>query len=74
MTRPKYVTVNGARVWASTKLRCGCTGYHFPHRRGGGACEHSPRADYYRAKRAGLPESEAQELLSAAQLESMFPL
>lgn len=74
MTQRKYVTVNGARVWANTVLRCTCTGYHFPHRRGGGACEHSPRADYYRAKRAGLSESEARELLSAAQLESMFPL
>lgn len=74
MTRQKYTTVNGARVWTGTYLRCCCTGYHFPHRRGGGACEHSPRADYYRAKRAGLSESEAQALLSAAQLESMFPL
>ena len=25
-----------------TRINCHCTGYHFPHRHGGGACEHNP--------------------------------
>lgn len=54
--------------------KCQCGGYWFPHRKGGGACDHSSRADYYRALRAGLPLSECQQLLSAADLERMFPL
>jgi hypothetical protein len=44
-------------------------GYWFPHRRGGGACEHSPRRNFYEALRAGLPESEAMGELSVADLE-----
>lgn len=54
------------------RLVCWCTAYWFPHRHGGGACEHSSRARYYAALRAGLPE--ALEFLSAADLRRMFPL
>lgn len=54
--------------------KCDCGGYHFPHRIKGGACYHSPRADYYHALRAGVPLKEAMELLSAADLERMSPL
>jgi hypothetical protein len=53
---------------------CWCGGYWFPHRKGGGACEHSPRADYYIALRYGATQSEAMEWLSSAQIEKMFPL
>lgn len=53
---------------------CGCMGYAFPHRKGGGACEHSPRADYYAALRAGVDESEALQLLWADKLERMRPV
>lgn len=48
--------------------------YWFPHRKGGGACEHSSRAHYYAATRAGLPEAECMEFLSAADMRRMFPL
>lgn len=54
--------------------KCQCGGYHFPHRKGGGACHHGTRADYYAAVRAGLPTAECLALLSAADLERMFPL
>lgn len=53
------------------RLVCGCGGYLFPHRKHGGACEHSPRADYYQALRAGVPEDEALQLLWADKLERM---
>lgn len=53
--------------------KCDCGGYHFPHRRGSGACHYSSRADYYAAVRAGLPAEECQQLLSAADLRRMFP-
>ncbi len=36
---------------------CGCGGYHFPHRKGSGACHSSPRAEYYAAVRANDPEA-----------------
>lgn len=54
--------------------KCDCGGYHFPHRRGGGACIHSERADFYHALRQGVPLSEAMQLLTAGQLEAMFPV
>jgi hypothetical protein len=61
--------------WARhQRLKCGCMGYHFPHRKKGGACIYSPRADYYAALNAGRPLSEAMEFLSAADLERMFPV
>lgn len=48
----------GSRRWQrNRRLKCGCMGYHFPHRRGGGACDHSPTADYHRAKRDGDPDA-----------------
>ena len=70
----RYIRINGVRVWNNTVNRCNCLGYHFPHRKGSGACESSPCGDYYQAKRHGMPESEAQALLSVAQLERMFPV
>lgn len=51
------------------RLVCDCGGYHFPHRKGGGACEHSPRVEYYLALRADEPEPLA--LLWADKLERM---
>lgn len=54
--------------------KCGCMGYWFPHRKGEGACEFSPRADYYAALRRGLSQAEAMQLLSVADLEKFFPL
>ena len=35
------------------RLKCACSGYHFPHRRGGGACTHSKTGAYHAARRAG---------------------
>ena len=56
------------------RIVCHCGGYHFPHRRTGGTCEHSSRAHYYAATRAGLSLAERMEFLSAADLRRMFPL
>lgn len=53
--------------------KCECGGYWFPHRRGGGACSHSPRADYYLALRQGMSQAEAMQLLAVHILERMFP-
>lgn len=50
---------------------CVCGGYHFPHRKGGGACEHSPTADYHHALRQGMPKEEALQLLWSHQLEKI---
>ena len=60
--------------WRNTRLRCDCLGYHFPHRKSGGACEHSPRRSYYWALRNGATRQDAMLELSAAQIEVMFPL
>lgn len=54
--------------------KCWCSGYWFPHRRGGGACVHCSRADFYAARRSGLSLSQAQELLSVADLRKLFPV
>jgi hypothetical protein len=59
------------RYKRNQRLKCQCGGYWFPHRKGGGACDFGPRADYYRALRQGLSKAEAESFLSAAQLEKM---
>jgi len=56
------------------RQKCKCLGYWFPHRKGGGACEHSSKADYYHALRQGLSQAEAMQLLSVSDLEKLFPL
>lgn len=61
-------------TWRNTRLRCDCMGYHFPHRRGGGACDSSPRRDYYHALRCGMDKGEALAMLSADQLERWAPV
>lgn len=62
-----------SRTWNYWKKhkeqKCECIGYWFPHRKGGGACEFSVRADYYAAKRQGLSEAEALQLLNSSVLE-----
>lgn len=58
----------------NTRLACRCMGYHFPHRRRGGACEQNSAADYWRGLRSGLTKEEAMQLLSAADLDRMFPI
>lgn len=58
----------------NTRLRCDCGGYWFPHRRGGGACEHSTRRDFYAVLRGGGSLAEAQQMLTSDQLDQMFPL
>jgi hypothetical protein len=65
----------GSKRWKRNRTRkCDCGGYHFPHRKGSGACIYGTRADFYAARRAGLPLKQCMELLSAADLERMFPL
>lgn len=40
--------------WARNhRLKCLCLGYHFPHRRSGGACDHSRTRDFHLALRQG---------------------
>jgi len=56
------------------KQKCTCGNYWFPHRKGSGACEHSSRRDYHLAIRHGVDKLEAMQLLSANDLEWMFPL
>jgi hypothetical protein len=34
---------------------CSCYGYHFPHRKGGGACEHSKTCEIHLARRTKDP-------------------
>ena len=53
---------------------CGCGGYHFPHRKGGGACDYSLYADYHRALRAGVPAHLARELIPSNHLEYLHEL
>lgn len=43
------------------RLVCWCTGYWFPHRKGGGACDHSKSRDIHLARRRG----DAEMLLQA---------
>lgn len=67
--------LRSAAKWRNTRLRCDCMGYHFPHRKTGGACVHSPRRTYYEMLRAGMSQAEAMcEGLTAGQIEAMFPL
>lgn len=63
--------VPAPRTWRNTRLKCECGGYHFPHRKTGGACYHGPRSDYYLALRAGTTRNEAEQLLWSTQLERM---
>lgn len=35
------------------RVPCRCGGYHYPHRLGGGACDHSPTRALHIAKRGG---------------------
>jgi hypothetical protein len=46
-------------IWRDKRGRrvCACGGYHFPHRRGGGACDHSKTCAIHRAKRLKDPEA-----------------
>jgi len=74
VSRAGWRGFRSASTWEATRERCDCMGYWFPHRRGGGACEHSPRRNFYEALRAGLPESEAMGELSVADLERFYPL
>lgn len=41
------------------RLKCGCMGYHFPHRKGGGACEHSRTHIYWKCRQQGMDHMEA---------------
>lgn len=61
------------RYRRNQRLKCVCGGYHFPHRRGGGACRHGPRGNYYEALRCGLSVDEAKKLLNPQDLARMFP-
>jgi hypothetical protein len=48
-----------------------CAGYWFPHRCGGGACEESPKAEYYSLLRQGASKAEAEQTLAVHVLERM---
>lgn len=58
----------------NTRLRCDCGGYWFPHRKGGGACDHGERRAFYIALRNGATLREAMTELTPDQLNDMFPL
>ncbi len=44
------------RKMRRAKGLCGCTGYHYPHRKGGGFCEHGSLCNYYRNRVLYGPE------------------
>lgn len=49
-----------SRRWRrNQRLKCICGGYHFPHRRAGGACHTSRTRVYHEAKRRGMDHDEA---------------
>ena len=60
-----------ASLQMANRQVCRCGGYAFPHRRSGGACDHSPLRDYYLAVRQGVPKPEAETLLWADKLEKL---
>ena len=68
-------TAEGAWVDKRGKLVCGCGGYHFPHRKTGGACMHGPpaRVDYYHALRQGMPENDCMAMLGVGDLRRLYP-
>lgn len=71
MSSTLFTRMARRRLWRNTLHRCDCGGYHFLHRRTGGACIHGPRSDYYHALRQGMPRNEAEALLSVNQLERL---
>ena len=51
----------GSPRWRrNQRLKCGCGGYWFPHRKGGGACESSKTRNIHLAVRTKDPELIAQ--------------
>ena len=56
------------RYWRRhQEQKCECGGYHFPHRRGGGACDASPRQAIYIAIRGGCAHEIAHVRFEFAQ-------
>jgi hypothetical protein len=56
LLRPKPArTIVALKSW-QRPTPCWCGGYWFPHRIGGGACEHSKTCDIHRAIRTGDEE------------------
>lgn len=60
----------------NTRLRCDCGAYHFPHRKGGGACDHATpgKRDYFLMLRQGVSAATAMAELSEADLNRLHPL
>lgn len=48
------------------RLVCECGGYWFPHRKGGGACDHSIRRDIHLAIRFKCKEALTEALIAFA--------
>lgn len=58
----------GSPRWRrNQRLKCLCGGYHFPHRRAGGACDHSPTRDIHLAKRSGEQADVDNAILALAE-------
>lgn len=54
----------GSPRWRrNQRLKCGCSGYWFPHRRGGGACEASPTRYMHVLSRGRTREEAAEAIL-----------
>lgn len=62
--------------WRNTRLRCDCGAYHFPHRKGGGACDRATpgKRDYFLMLRQGVSAATAMAELSEADLNRPHPL
>jgi hypothetical protein len=62
----KRVTVVRQFMTRNQRLKCICGGYHFPHRRGGGACVDSKTRAIHMAIRGGDPDEIAEARLEYA--------
>ncbi len=63
----------GSRRWRrNQRLKCECGGYHFPHRRGGGACAHSKTCRLHWAIRGGDPDDIANAKVEHAMANTVL--
>lgn len=68
LRRIHNATLRSVGVWLDKRGRrvCACGGYHFPHRRGGGACDHSKTQRIHLAIRMKDQEALLDALVSYA--------
>lgn len=72
--------MNGWHIASTSRnacMKCWCSGYWFPHRHGGGACETSKTREIHLAKRSGdrglIAEAHMNHALSNGVASSSCP-